>query len=126
MKNIIISLIYTFVCFLKSYLLLYVIYYFSSLSVSFLIISEPLSGSIYNIILFIKDKEYESELKNIAFLIIEIICFILVGIGTMIYEEIIIINKWGLNLDTDQEIIDRAELDIESILSDDHENDYDE
>ena len=126
LKNIIISLIYTFVCFIKSYLLLYVIYYFSSLSVSFLIISEPLSGSIYNIILFIKDKEYESELKNIAFLIIEIICFILVGIGTMIYEEIIIINKWGLNLDTDQEIIDRADLDIESILCDDQENDYDE
>ena len=44
----------------------------------------------------------------------------------MIYEEIIIINKWGLNIDTDQEIIDRAELDIETILSDDQENDYDE
>ena len=51
---ILMIIFYTLSSFIKAYVLLKVIYYFSSQSVSFLIISESITGSIYEIIKFFK------------------------------------------------------------------------
>ena len=52
--NIITVIIYTLASFVKSYFLLKIIYHFSSQSVSFLAISESVTGSINEIIDFVK------------------------------------------------------------------------
>ena len=51
-ENYIILVIYTLASFVKSYFLLKIIFHFSSQSVSFLVISESITGSIFQIILF--------------------------------------------------------------------------
>ena len=51
---ILLVIFYTLTSFVKAYLLIKVIYYFSSQSVSFLIISESITGSIHDIIDFLK------------------------------------------------------------------------
>ena len=85
-----------------------VIYYFSSQSVSFLIISESITGSIYYIIDAIKsNKELESILS-----FAEIIVILITTFATLIFDEIIIIHKCGLDKDAETEIALRAEDDI--------------
>ena len=110
--------LYIVSCFIKAILLLIVIYNFSSQSVSFLIISESFAGSIKEIIdFFNKDKNKTS----IAISIIEMILVILIGIATMIYEEIIVIRLCGLEKDVREEISNRASLDhgsAENLLGD--------
>ena len=68
-----------------------VIYYFSSQSVSFLIISESITGSIYEIIKFFMSEKYDYK---IIILLIEIVIIIITTFGTLIYDEIIVIRKW--------------------------------
>ena len=80
----------------KYFMILNVIYNFSSQSVSFLIISESLAGTINEIINFFKEKTNMSHKTNIIISIVEIILVFLIGILTMIYDEIIAINKCGL------------------------------
>ena len=53
----------------------------------------------------------EKNRTNIAFSIVEIILVILIGISTMIYEEIIIIRLCGLEKDTEEEIAKRGRQD---------------
>ena len=110
--------LYIVSCFIKAILLLTVIYKFSSQSVSFLIISESFAGSIKEIIdFFNKDKNKTS----IAISIIEMILVILIGIATMVYEEIIVIRLCGLEKDVEEEISNRASLDhgsTENLLGD--------
>ena len=110
-KLFIVSFIYIISCFIKAYLLLNVIYYYSSQSVCFLIISESLAGSINEIINFFKDEKNMSKAINIIISSIEIILVILIGIVTMIYEEIIIIRIYGLDKNIENSIIERAEND---------------
>ena len=94
--------------FIKAFLLLNVIYNFTSQSVSFLIISESLAGSIKEIIDFFNN---EKNRINIAISIVEIILVILIGISTMTYEEIIVIRLCGLEKDVKEEIINRSHAD---------------
>ena len=75
----------------------------------FIIISEPLSGSIYKIINFFKEEKSSSD---IIISIIEVILVILICFATMIYEEIIIIEKCGLSKDIKEKITKRAEFDF--------------
>ena len=104
-----IASIYIIANFIKSILLINVIYEYSSEAVAFLIISEPLSGSIYKIINFFKEEKSSSD---IIISIIEVILVILICFATMIYEEIIIIEKCGLSKDIKEKITKRAEFDV--------------
>ena len=103
-----IFIIYTISSCVKEVLIMKVIYYFSSQSVSFLIISESITGSIYYIIDAIKsNKELESILS-----FAEIIVILITTFATLIFDEIIIIHKCGLDKDAEREIALRAEDDI--------------
>ena len=137
--RIITIIIYTLASSVKSYFLLKIIYYFSSQSVSFLVISESVSGSILHIINFIRDEEKDNI--EIMLVIMEIIGIIIIAFATLLYDEIIIINKWGLNENVKKVIIDRGEDDLkkmreleftrestieENNINDNHDNDINE
>ena len=109
---ILMIIFYTLSSFIKAYVLLKVIYYFSSQSVSFLIISESITGSIYEIIKFFMSEKYDFK---IVILLIEIVIIIITTFGTLIYDEIIVIRKWGLDKNVAKEIISRGESEINSI-----------
>ena len=112
----IIASLYILANFIKAALLIHVIYYYSSIGVAFLIISEPLSGLIYNIINSFKEKENISMIITI----IEIILVILIGIATMIYAEIIEINKCGFDKNRRNTIYERGLNDTFSIKDNDY------
>ena len=75
---------------IKAFCLMKVIYIFNSQYVSFLVISETIAAAI---IMFL-DKDLD---KNVA---LEVISLILVIFGTLVYNEIIIINLFGLEAKT--------------------------
>ena len=106
-----ISLFYIVLNFVKSASLIKVIYKYSSQAVAFLIISQQLSGSIYTIINFFIEKEKKS--LTIISSIIEIILIFLIGIATMIYEEIIVIHLCDLDQNTKEGINLRGKVDNE-------------
>jgi len=108
--KVLILIIYTFASFFKNYFLLKIIYHFSSQSVSFLIISESVAGSIDEIIDYIRDRE-DKEALDIISLIIEILGIILITIATLIYDEIIVIKRFGLDKNVKRLIEERAKID---------------
>ena len=104
-KNLaIVGPVYTITSSIKSYLLLKVIYKFKAQSVAFLIISESLAGAIYEVIDFFNDTKKKSRTLNIVLYIFEIILIILIGIVTMVHEEIIIIRICELDKNVRAEI----------------------
>ena len=136
--KIITIIIYTLASSVKSFFLLKIIYYFSSQSVSFLVISESVSGSILHIINFIINNK---KAEKIILVIMEIIGIIIIAFSTLLYDEIIIINKWGLNENVKKVIIRRGEDDLnkmreleftrestieENNINDNHDNDINE
>ena len=82
-------------------------------------ISESLASSIIEIIDFFKGEENLNDPLNIIISFVEILLIILIGIVTMIYEEIIIINICGLNKDLKKEDYQREVNDILDITSED-------
>ena len=103
-----ISSIYIVACSVKASLLIHIVYYYSSTFVSFLIMSEPIAGSIHGFIHNIMNNE-----KNLSviFSMIEILFLVLIVIATLIYEGRIKLPCCGLNNDTDEEIQKRSEED---------------
>ena len=113
--KIITAIIYTLASSVKSYFLLKIIYYFSSQSVSFLVISESVSGSILQIIKFSHRIDTEKK-REIILLIMEIIGIIIIAFATLLYDEIIIIKKWGLDENVRKVIINRGEDDVKKTI----------
>ena len=108
--NIKIIISYIVATFSKAYLVLKVIYYFSSQSVSFLIIAESITGSITQII-----KDIGSRNDKFYFIIMEIIAILIVLFATLVYDEIIIIKKCEFDKNVATEIIKRANTEIEKL-----------
>ena len=73
-------------------------------------ISESVAGSIDEIIDYIRDSE-DKEALDIISLIIEILGIILITIATLIYDEIIVINKFDLDKNVKRLIEKRAKTD---------------
>ena len=103
---------YTIFAFIKGILLLKVIYYFSSQSVSFLIVSESITGSIYSTI----DYFNSSEKIEIALSFIEIIGILITTFATLVFDEIIIIHLGDLDKDAENEIRKRGDKEIKYIF----------
>ena len=105
----VVSTIYIVTGFIKAGLLINLVYKHSPTFVSFLIMSEPISGSIYEVINFIINRE--NNFLAIFKTVLEIIFFVLIVLTTLIYEEIIVIRKCGLEKDTEEEVRKRSEND---------------
>ena len=109
--NIIIPLIIinTLSSFFKAFITLKIIYRYSSQSVSFLRISQSFGGSITIFINIIKNGLNDGW--KIIFIFIEIFSVIIILFASLIYDEIIIINKCELNKNVKLGIINRGEFD---------------
>jgi len=114
LENIITLIIYTLAAFVKDYFLYKINYHFSPQSVSFLVISESVTGSINEVINFIKVKEKDAP--DIILLILELIGVFLIAFSTLVYDEVIIINKWSLDKNVKAKIINRAEDDMKLMM----------
>ena len=101
------NLVYLIFYSVKAFCLMKIIYIFNSQYVSFLVISESL-GSI--IVLLIKEKQNFS-------IIFEIISITLIIFGALIYNEIIIINLYGLETKTKKNLTleEKEEIDEQMI-----------
>ena len=100
----------------REYILMKIIYLYSSQSISFLIISQNISVSIIDIITFFGKEQGDSIGYHIYLSFpFEIIALIIIIFATSVYDEILIINKFGLNLNVKKGIIKRAEIETESI-----------
>ena len=89
------------IMFIKALCLLKVIDKFSAKFVSILIIAESLGGIINQSVDFCKSEKYLYEIINI---IIDIISFIIITIGAFLYNEMIILNKFILKEEREEEI----------------------
>ena len=98
----------------REYIIIKFIYLYSSQSVAFLIISQSIAVSLLDIINFIKEKD-KGDIGFQVYLSFpfEIIALILIIFSTSVYDEIIIINKCGLNSNVKRGIFERAQIDIE-------------
>ena len=101
---------------IKAFSLMKIIYFFNSQYVSFLITSETVGATI---IKFIEEK------FGFFSLIIEIIPMILVIFGTLMYNEIIIINLFGLEEKTKKNLTleQDEEVNQQMITLNENEND---
>ena len=111
------SIIYILINFIKQYIVAKIIYLFSSQSVSFLIISTSIAVGIKGIIDFFQSEEKNRVEFSFA-LIFGIISIFIIIMGTLVYDEIVIVNKFGLNLNVKRGIHERALSEVESAIDD--------
>ena len=105
---------YTLTAFFKAYILLKIIYHYSSQSVSFLIISQSFGGFISRFVKITKEEKESNEYKYFL-IILEFIGILIALFATLVYDEIIIINKWELNNNVKIGIINRGELEMKNL-----------
>ena len=123
---ILIKSIYIIIYFAKAFCLMKIIYIYTSQYVSFLVVSEQVAGTLNIIINNVYGEEVPSGYsENNIFIIIEILSLIIVTFGTLMYNEIIVINKCGLHEKTKNFLLLKGEEEfiISSMEVDDENND---
>ena len=81
-----------------------IIYIFTPIHVGFI----NVVSAIFEIIQF---SIIEYRKGDLIYLIFYIICLIVIGFGTLVFTEIIIVNKWGLNENTQSGFLLKEQLD---------------
>ena len=117
-ETIITAIIYILINGAKEFILLKVIDKISAHSVSFLIIVKSVGNNIYGIYKIFRDVE-EKDLDDFFFIILEIVGIFIILIASLIYDEVIIINKWNLDYFTKKRINERAEGEVNDDNNDD-------
>ena len=106
-EQIICLIVYIFGELFKTYTLLKIIYLYSVQKVSILLISKSLSGCIFGLYKIISNADEKDDIDFIL-VSIEMLAIIIIILSTLIYDEIIIINKWNLEKDVKVNIIKRG------------------
>ena len=124
---ILIKIAYTIIESIKAFCLVKTIYIYTSQYVSFLIVSESVGGTLNLIINMISKKDdedyyYLKFYKNYYLLIPEIISVIIITFGTLMYNEMIIINKCGLQEKTKRELLIKEKKDYSTANDKDFSN----
>ena len=102
--HILIKIILIIFSFFQSFSIFKIINIFTPIHVGFLNVISSLFGIIeFSIV--------TSQLEHVIHLIFDIICLILIGFGTLIFTEILIINAWGLNENTKNGLLLKEQLD---------------
>ena len=104
-KEIISKIFYIICNFLKVFSIFKIIYIFTPQHVAFLNVIENLIELIQNII------NVDGVSKNIVHFIFDMISLVLISIGTLIFNEMIILNFFGLNKNTKSGKIEKEALD---------------
>ena len=92
-----------------------IIYNLSAQSVSVLIIGKSLAGSIVEIINYSTDDNKKTFL-DIILLIMEFLVILIITFATLVYDEIIIIKKCNLDVDTRKGISKRLGDDLLQVI----------
>ena len=121
--HILIKIILIIFSFFQSFSIFKIINIFTPIHVGFLNVISSLFGIIeFSIV--------TSQLEHVIHLIFDIICLILIGFGTLIFTEILIINAWGLNENTKNGLLLKEQLDKlppeSTLLTNDDEQQSDE
>ena len=111
-KTIISTIGYSLTCFINDFILLKIIYHLSAQSVSFLIISSAIGNCIYGIIYAIDELKQKIG-EVVVFFVCELLEILIILFATLVFDEIIIINKWELDKNTKKRIGDRADEETE-------------
>ena len=111
--NIIIRSIFTFIIFIKTFCLIKVIDKFNAQYVSFIIIAKSFAGVLNHFIG--PNKDLDEKEKLVSEIILDIFSLIIILIGTLLYNEMIVINKWGLNKKTKNELLLMGTKEMENI-----------
>ena len=115
--KIIFIILFTFAACAKAFILLRIIYIFSAQSVSFLLISETLGMSLCAIITIIVQYDNNEIVNSLdfAFISLEFIGVFLILFSTLVYDEIIVLNKWNLNENVKEAINERIHKEMKSM-----------
>ena len=81
-----------------------IIYIFTPIHVAFI----NVASALFQIIQF---TIFNNQVEHLIYLIFYIICLIVIGFGTLVFTEILVINVWGLNEYTRQGFLIKEELD---------------
>ena len=106
---------YIIFVFFRSLIYLKIIYNLSAQSVSVLIIGKSLAGSIVEIINYSTDDNKKTFL-DIILLIMEFLVILIITFATLVYDEIIIIKKCNLDVDTRKGISKRLGDDLLQVI----------
>ena len=122
---ILIKSIHIIIYFVKAFCLMKIIYIYTSQYVSFLVVSESVAGTVNLLINKAYGKGFLHDFSHPIIIIIEILSLIIVTFGTLMYNEIIVINKWGLHEKTKNFLLLKGEEDfiISSMEVEDENND---
>lgn len=124
--QIILRVFYIILSSFRTFCLMKVLYLYNSQHISFLVIVFPFSNFIRGLL-----TKKDNNLSNsfiVLYNIIQIISLIIIFFGTLVYNEIIIINDFGLNEYTkkgllDKEKIDRAQSDFDLLEYEEEDED---
>ena len=109
-ETIIGTIIYILIRGTKEFILLKVIDKISSQSVSFLIIAKYIGLNVYGI--YDKFRDDQDDQGDFFFISLHIVGTFIILIACLIYDEVIIINKWNLDYFTKKRINERAEEEV--------------
>ena len=110
-NTILVFIGYILFVFFRSLIYLKIIYNLSAQSVSVLIIGRSLAGSLSEIINYSINNNEKTYLDTIL-LIIEFLGILIITFATLVYDEIIIIEKCNLDVDTKKGITKRSVNDL--------------
>ena len=124
-KKIIHSIVFTIISLIRNLCLMNVIYIFNSYYVSFLLVIIIFDNTIQQFLE--NDKKYSfKEIKGIIYFSIDILALMIIMLGTLIFNEMIIINACGLKEKTKKGLLSIEKIDGENLDSfyyaDDDEN----
>ena len=124
-KRIIHCIFFTIISCVRNLFVLKVIYIFNSHYVSFLHAIIIFENTIKQI--FEEDKIYNfKEIKGILYFIVDLLALFIISWGTLIFNEMIIINACGLNEKTKQSLINEEQnenfLNCESVYYEEEEH----
>lgn len=102
--HILIKVILIIFSFFQCFSIFKIINIFTPIHVGFLYVISSLFDTIQISIV-------TTQLEHIIHLIFDIICLILIGFGTLIFTEILIINAWGLKENTKNGLLLKEQLD---------------
>ena len=108
--NIIIySILFIFISFVRNICLMNVIYIFNIHYVSFLLAIIIFDNTIRQF--FEEDNIYDfTQIKGIMFFIFDIIALLIISLGTLVFNEMIVINAYGLNDKTKEGLLIEEQL----------------
>ena len=112
-KKIVHSVLFIFISAVKNLCLMNVIYIFNSHHISFLLVIIIFDNTIQQF--FNKNSIYDlKQIKGIIYFTIDILALIIILLGTLIFNEMIIINAFGLNEKTKKGLISIEKIDGEN------------